>query len=481
MGKGARIPAAADAGLLIAAIETIVRLEELDPGQVARVASLLDEAMDLPKDRRGDWCAALIGREPKLSAIVAELLQRVAADADPRDPGDLIAKAIGRAAGAPPTLAGRRIGPYRVLRPLGQGGMGFVWLAENADGLLARKVALKLLHTTLVNAAMGERFMRERAILAGLEHPHIVRLLDAGIAEDGQPYLALEHVEGVALDTYCDMNRLGLDGRIDLMLQVLSAVQYAHQALVIHRDLKPANILVTAQGEVRLLDFGIAKLMTDGHAEETELTRLGGRALTPDYASPEQITGASMSTASDVYSLGVVLYGLLCGQRPYASKRGSRAALEEAILSAEPVPPSRQPPTDAIAAARATTSRKLAAALAGDLDTIVLKTLKKNPAERYPTAAALLQDLKRYREGEPVAARPDSASHRLCKFIGRHRPRLTLAAGIGLMLAAATSVSVWQADRARTQASLACTGRPALPARHLHGRLRSGGRPVAAP
>lgn len=428
-----------------------MRLDDLDPSQVARVAVLLDEALDLPDDRRADWCAALTGREPNLSAVVADLLRRVARAGDRRETGGLIASAIARAAGEPTTLAGRRIGPYRVLRPLGQGGMGSVWLAERTDGLFARKVALKLLHTSLMNAAMSERFMRERAILARLDHPHIARLLDAGIAEDGQPYIALEHVEGIALDTYCESNRLSLDARIDLTLQMLSAVQHAHEALVIHRDLKPANILVTAQGQVRLLDFGIAKLMTDGHAEETELTRLGGRALTPDYASPEQITGAPMSTASDVYALGVVLYGLLCGQRPYSPKSGSRAALEEAILSVEPLRPSQQPSSDAIAAARATTSRKLAAALAGDLDSIVLKALKKNPAERYPTAAALLQDLKRYRQGEQVEAQPDSASHRLRKFIGRHRLRMVLGTGVGLLLVAATAVSAWQADRASTQ------------------------------
>jgi tetratricopeptide (TPR) repeat protein len=369
---------------------------------------------------------------------------------------DLIARGLARATRAPAALEGRRFGPYRVLRLLGQGGMGSVWLAERADGLFARQVALKLVHASLAGRALAERFARERSILAALEHPHIARLLDAGVAEDGQPYLAIEYVEGAPLTAYCDRHRLPLAARLGLMLQVLSAVQYAHQNLVIHRDLKPANILVTPQGQVRLLDFGIAKLMTEGgQAGETELTQQGGRALTPDYASPEQIAGGAVSTASDVYSLGVVLYGLLCGQRPYQLHRDSRGALEDAILSVPPLRPSQQVLTDAAAQARATTPRRLAQALAGDLDTIVLKALKKDPAERYATADALRQDLQHFLAGEPVLARPDSAVYRLRKLVGRHK--LTVGAGLaaGLLVLAAAALSVWQAQVARTQALVA--------------------------
>ena len=299
-------------------------------------------------------------------------------------------------------LEGRRVGPYRLLRLLGRGGMGAVWLAERADGMSERKVALKLPHASVVGSAPRERFAREGSILGTLENPLIARLLDAGVAEDGQPYLAIEYVEGTSLTTYCDANRLALNARIALMVQVLSAVQHAHKNLVIHRDLKPANILVTREGQVRLVDFGIAKLMIDGQASETELTQIGGRALTPDYASPEQIAGRPVSTASDVYSLGVVLYVLMCGQRPYRLPRDSRGALEEAILSAQPIKPSLQHITDDIAEARSTTPKRLAHALAGDLETIVLKALKKDPARRYTTADALMQDLRRYLAGEPV-------------------------------------------------------------------------------
>jgi serine/threonine protein kinase len=435
-----------------------VHIRDLGPAEAERVAALLDEALDLQPDRRAAWQADLARREPRLAALVAELLASIAAGPTSArmETADLIARGLARATRAPAALEGRRFGPYRVLRLLGQGGMGSVWLAERADGLFARQVALKLVHASLAGRALAERFARERSILAALEHPHIARLLDAGVAEDGQPYLAIEYVEGTPLTAYCDRHRLPLAARLGLMLQVLSAVQYAHQNLVIHRDLKPANILVTAQGQVRLLDFGIAKLMTEGgQARETELTQQGGRALTPDYASPEQIAGGAVSTASDVYSLGVVLYGLLCGQRPYQLRRDSRGALEDAILSAPPLRPSQQALTGAAAQARATTPRRLAQALAGDLDTIVLKALKKDPAERYATADALRQDLQHHLAGEPVLARPDRALYRLRKYVGRHRWQVGAGLAIGGLILGAAAVSLWQARLAREQATLA--------------------------
>src|SRR5262249_35509462 len=219
-------------------------------------------------------------------------------------------------------------------------------------------------------------------ILASLNHPNIARLLDAGISGDGQPYLALEYIEGTPLFAYCDERRLSIRQRLELFLQVLLAVQYAHGHLVIHRDLKSSNILVTEDGQVRLLDFGIAKLLTEGQAQETELTQLGGRAMTPDYAAPEQILGGPGSTAADVYSLGVMLYGLLTGERPYRLKQESRGALEQAIVESDPILASRAPVTEVAATARSTTVRRLQRALRGDLDTVLLKALKKLPAER---------------------------------------------------------------------------------------------------
>ena len=307
----------------------------------------------------------------------------------------------------------------------------------------------------MTGTALIERFAREREILAALNHPRIARLLDAGMSGDGQPYLALEYVEGTPLTAYCDAQRLPLKARVGLILQVLSAVQHAHRNLVVHRDLKPSNILVTAAGDVCLLDFGIAKLLSEGEAPETELTQLSGRALTPEYASPEQIAGQPITIASDVYSLGVVLYELLCGNRPYRLKRQSRGALEEAILNIDSPKPSQAAITDEIARTRSSTVKKLRQALSGDLDTIAGKALKKEAGDRYATADAFAQDLQRYLAGEPVLARPDSAVYRLGKFVSRNRVAVAMAALVGAALATATGVSLWQAHIAREQATVA--------------------------
>ena len=436
-------------------------VRNLSQAEAERLSSLLDQALDLAPEQRAAWLAELATRDPDTGAQVKALLASMAeADADRLlETRDLLNRRLGTPVAAPVSLEGRLFGPYRVLRLLGQGGMGSVWLAERADGLFSRKVALKLVHQSLMGgAALGERFARERAILAGLDHPRIARLLDAGVAEDGQPYLAIEYVEGTPLTVYCDVKRLPLPARIDLVVQVLSAVQHAHQNLVVHRDLKPSNILVTPQRQVRLLDFGIAKLMTEGAARETELTQLGGRVLTPEYASPEQIAGEPVTTASDVYSLGVLLYELLCGSRPYQLKRDSRGALEEAILTANPAKPSLSAITDDIANARSTTAKKLRQTLGGDLDTIVLKALKKNPAERYATADAFMQDLQRYVAGEVVTARPDSAGYRARKFLGRNKLAAASTAAVFVALAAGLGAALWEARvagrEARTSAAV---------------------------
>jgi len=430
-------------------------IKDLDPERFARVSALLDQAFALAPEQRDARLADLTASDPELASLVTDLLASHS-DADNEallETRHALEASFAAATGGE-SLVGKAFGPYRILRELGRGGMGSVWLAERADGLFARQVALKLVHASLVGTAMTERFAREREILGALNHPHIARLLDAGFSA-GQPYLALEYVEGVPLTAYCDEQRLPLRARIELVLQVLSAVQHAHRNLVIHRDLKPSNILVTPDGRVSLLDFGIAKLMREGEARETELTQLAGRALTPDYASPEQIAGAPITTASDVYALGVVLYELICGNRPYRLKRDSRGALEDAILSAEAVRPSQSAITEAIAAARATTVRKLRQSLAGDLDTIVIKALKKDPAERYATADAFMQDLQHYLSGEPVLARPDTATYRVRKFVARNRVVVGLATATGMALLVATAVSLWQAQVARNQAVVA--------------------------
>ena len=347
------------------------------------------------------------------------------------------------------------VGPYRLLRELGRGGMGEVWLAERIDGSLKRQVALKLPHSALPQRQMAERFARERDILANLVHTNIARLYDAGVAPDGQPYLALEYVEGQALTTWCDARQLGIRSRIELFGQVLAAVAYAHSRLVVHRDLKPSNILVTEAGEVRLLDFGIAKLMTDGQAIETELTRVGGRALSLQYASPEQILGQPIATTSDVYALGVVLYELLTGNLPYRLQRDSSAALEEAVLNTEPARAGRTDIGAAQALARGDNPRRLRLALKGDIETILQKALKKQAADRYGSAQAFADDLERWLRGEPVLARPDSTWYRSSKFVRRNRLATGAAAAVVVSLTAGLAVALWQARAAREQARTA--------------------------
>ncbi|MDO5611203.1 MAG: protein kinase [Pseudomonadota bacterium] len=353
---------------------------------------------------------------------------------------------------------GEQVGPYRLQALLGEGGMGQVWLAERADGMYQRRVALKLLRPGLADPNLRLRFSRERQILARLAHPHIARLLDAGISASGQPYLALEHVEGEGLLDYCRTRGLGVRQRLQLFRQVCAAVSHAHANLVVHRDLKPSNILVTPEGEVRLLDFGIAKLL-DGNAEDPpDATRTGLRSFTLHYAAPEQIRGEPVSTQTDVYSLGVILYQLLSGERPYRLKRESSAQWEEAILASDPQRPSQAVLRGGGDAAVAGVDRKRwSRMLAGDIDNIVLKALSKQPEQRYPSAEALSMDLQRHLDGLPVLARPQSIAYRSRKFLRRHRWSIVLTSvvvGSLLGLLALTWAQRQQAVRetARAQA-----------------------------
>ncbi len=422
------------------------------------ISALLDEVLALPSVEQDAWLDALSGESAALRPALRELLVSRArietgsflATLPPL--GDGVNAAIG--AGLRP---GQRVGPYRLIAELGQGGMGAVWRAARADGAFAREVALKLPLVNRLRPDLAARFLRERDILARLEHPHIARLYDGGIDdEDGLPYLAMELVEGEPIDRWCDAQHLPLPARIELFLQVLDAVQFAHANLVIHRDLKPSNMLVTAQRQVRLLDFGIAKLLTDGvGAAETELTRLSGRALTPEYASPEQIRGEALTIASDIYSLGVVLYVLLAGQRPYRLGFESAAQLEQAILGVDPPRPSSIVDDAAARARGLVTPARLARALAGDLDTIVLKALAKEPGARYATVAALAQDLSRHLRHEPIEARPAGLGLRLRRVVQRHRAATLGVAGIVLSLGAGLAAALWQAGVARQQVQLA--------------------------
>jgi serine/threonine-protein kinase len=318
--------------------------------------------------------------------------------------------------------------------------MGAVWRARRRDGLIKRPVALKLPHRGPHGLHLAERFASERDILADLAHPNIARLYDAGFGDDGQPFLALEYVAGAPLIEYCDQHQLNLRERLRLFQQVLHAVQYAHGNLIIHRDLKPSNVIVGNGRRAVLLDFGIARLIAIDPCEQNGWANgcAAGAALTPDYASPEQLAGHSVATASDIYSSGVLLFELLTGERPYKLSGASRAELEQILLRIEPPKPSEAVTCEAAAGARRCTARSLSRALSGDLDMIVLKALRKTPAERYATAEAFCDDIERYLQGEPIAGRRASGWYIARKFIARHKASV-LAATVAMAVAIATA------------------------------------------
>ena len=392
---------------------------------LAALEPLLDQALDLAPAERAAWLADVRARTPDLAREIEALL---AAEHELDARGFLAGPVTSDPPRVVPSLAGRRLGAYTLERPIGQGGMGTVWLARRSDGRYEGTVAVKLLNLALLDPVGSERFRREGTALASLAHPNIARLLDAGVTDDGQPYLVLEYVEGRQIDRYCDEERLSPERRVGLFLQVLGAVAHAHTHLIVHRDLKPSNILVTRDGVVKLLDFGIAKLLVDGTtpgADAPTLTDVAGSALTPEYAAPEQIAGERVTTATDVYALGVLLYVLLAGRHP--TGEGSRSAAEhlKAIMDTEPP---RLSTAVTGAAARATSLDQLRRLYAGDLDNIVARALKKRSEERYASVGAFADDLRRYLNHEPVRARPDSLRYRAGKFVRRNR--IGVAAGV---------------------------------------------------
>src|ERR1700677_1564395 len=329
--------------------------------------------------------------------------------------------------GASGLNAGDFVGPYELIRLLGAGGMAEVWLARRADGAFKRDVALKLPLLTRRRKDLEQRFVHERDILASLEHPNIARFYDAGVDADGLPYLSMEYVKGQTLMGWCDTRALGVEQRLALFLQVLDAVEYAHEKHVIHRDLKPSNVFVTESGQVRLLDFGVAKLLQED-ADQTQISRIYGHALTPDFASPELLSGEPVDPRSDVYSLGMLLYELLTGTRPYRlSSQASLAGLRLAVALADVKRPSTQLTPEA-SAARAATPEQLSRKLRGDLDALVLKALAKEPSERYDSAASMAQDLQRYLHEQPVMARLAPVTYRVGKFLRRNRATAWLVA-----------------------------------------------------
>jgi serine/threonine protein kinase/tetratricopeptide (TPR) repeat protein len=429
-----------------------------------RIEAIFEEVVLLPKEEQEGRLAELCGGDERLRREVASLL---AADAGaslfleiPPVPSAFPSAILP----PPPVTLGQRLGPYLVERKIGEGGMGAVYLGVRADGEFRQQVAIKVLGYGLDHANLLRRFRAERQILASLDHPNIARLLDGGTTGEGQPYLVMEHIDGMPIDRYCDRNGLDIDARIDLFRQVCAAVQYAHQNLVVHRDIKPSNILVTADGVPHLLDFGIAKILSGTALPiAPDATMTGHRLMTPQYASPEQVEGRPVTTASDVYGLGVLLYVLLTGRLPYRLDPDRLGAVEKAVVEQQPERPStavghsapsvegRAGPGDPDDPAR---SRRLARRLAGDLDNIVLMALRKEPQRRYASVGLLSEDLRRYREGLTVLARPSTLGYRVTKFVGRHRLGVGLAAGFFLLvlgLAVAMTVQAVRLARQRDE------------------------------
>jgi eukaryotic-like serine/threonine-protein kinase len=422
------------------------------------VIPYLDAALELEGDRRAQWLDDLRREDGLLADDVAALLDKQAAlDVQGFLDGPADARSL------PASMAGQVLGSYTLREQIGQGGMGSVWRAERTDGRYRGSAAVKLLNPSLLGREGEGRFRREGSILARLHHPHIAQLIDAGVSGTGQPYLVLEHVDGQRIDRYCDERGLAVESRLELFLDVLAAVAHAHANLVVHRDLKPSNVMVGADGRVKLLDFGIAKLLEREPGETTALTSEGAQLLTPQYAAPEQLTGGDVSTGTDVYALGALLYLLLTGRHPSGSDTGSPAELIRSIVETEPVRPSDAvlqdaPGADAPAeraSRRAATPRKLASALRGDLDNIVAKALRKSTSERYATAGALAADLRAHLAHEVVSARPHSLRYRTGRFLRRHRLAAVAAVVLVSSLAGGLGATAWQYARARRETARA--------------------------
>jgi eukaryotic-like serine/threonine-protein kinase len=416
-------------------------MQKIGPQDWKQMFELLDTALDLPAPERDTWLDSLGGDYERLKPALRDLLAKHAArdtDSFLRDiPQFTNLTGISTSPLSTPE-PGNHVGPYRLVRELGRGGMGSVWLAERADGAFKRNVALKLPHVTWIGG-LAERMARERDILATLEHPNIARLYDAGVDDLGRPFMAMEHVEGQTIDRYCSQHELSVEQILQLIVQVARAVAHAHARLVVHRDLKPSNILVTAGGSVRLLDFGVAKLLENQPGAQTQFAV---RAFTPEYAAPEQIKGEPISTATDVYSLGVVSYQLLTGALPHAVKQTNAGQLERAITE-----------IDAAPASATTQDRQRGRRLRGDLDAILNRALKKDPAQRYVSADAFALEIEQHLQGRPIQARPDSAWYRFSKFVSRNRVATIAAVAVFIAVLGGATVALWQASEAREQAA----------------------------
>ena len=430
-------------------------MSTLGPDWWPALSPYLEQALEMSDEERARWLASLRDENPALAAPIETLL----AERHALEQEHFLEQSPSRA-WAQLRHVGGTVGPYTLVAQIGQGGMGSVWLAERSDGRFERRVAIKFLNIGLAGRGGEQRFKREGSILGRLAHPHIAELVDAGVSPSGQPYLVLEHVDGEQIEQHCDRHALNVNERVQLFLDVLAAVAHAHANLIVHRDIKPSNVLVRGDGKVKLLDFGIAKLL-DSDAEKTVLT-VAGAPMTPEYAAPEQLRDEAITIATDVYALGVLLYVLLTGQHPAGIGPYSPADLVKAIVDTEPmrlsdtVDPARSHGNvNATAARRATTPEKLRRLLQGDLDTIVAKALKKDPRQRYPSVTALADDLRRYLDHQPISARPDTMAYRAGKFVRRNRSAVALASLAAVATAAGIVGTLMQSRTARQQRDLA--------------------------
>lgn len=456
-------------------------MRDLSPERWREVESLLDAAFDRAPEERAAFLEEACADDPELRQIVIRLLE---ADGDAgaflEQPAGIWAASFletgpSNAPPSPPTPGvGAHVGPYRLVRELGRGGMGVVYLAQRADEQFDQEVAIKLIAHRDTERVV-QRFRSERQILAQLQHPNIARLFDGGVTEDDQPYFVMEYVQGEPIDVYCDENELSIDERLELFGTVIAAVEHAHRNLVVHRDLKPSNVLVDPNGRVKLLDFGIAKILSAEGEEVASQTGVSGLRMTPAYASPEQVRGEPVSTATDVYQLGVLAYELLSGHRPHRFETNAPMEVAKKISEEIPDPPSKvvdQERTlthsdgttetitpDAVSRVRTTDPSTLRRRLAGDLDAVVMNALRKDPEDRYASAGALGNDLQRYRSSLPVEARPPTAGYRARTFLRRHSWGATVVAAflalvIGFSVLYTTQVSA-ERDRAQNEAQKA--------------------------
>lgn len=441
----------------------------MDAANWADVKQILDLALAIDREKRTEF----FDRREVPAEIRAEVESLLAYEDGAEGLMELSAVAFSRDLLEDDALAGQQIGAYKVIGEIGHGGMGAVYLAERADGKFSQRVALKLLKREMNTSAIRRRFRREREILASLDHPNIARLLDAGTTSDKIPFLAMEYVDGLPIDEYCERNELGLEERLELFRKVCSVVDFAHRSLVIHRDLKPSNILVTGDGTPKLLDFGISKIVSDESDNTATVTRLG--VMTPSYASPEQLRSESVTTAADIYSLGVILYQLLCGHRPFENRESDLKEILKAVSDIDPPLPSAMAETETgppvssrwqsdgnpaavgqtePANGNITSPRTVSIKpqyLRGDLDNIVLKALKKEPERRYLSAESFSEDIRRHLAGLPVAARPDTFAYRAEKFVKRNSLSVFAGTLISLAVIGGIAATLWQASVARAE------------------------------